>query len=82
MHKKSRFFELQYTKFKTKHLFFIELTEVSEMANFRLLANFRFTVTLTLYPVCFLLSLTSAQSELYLHKTGSRNPDYLVQEPV
>ena len=48
MYSRLRLFELKITKFKTKHHFFyIELSKVLEMGNFRFLANFR-----VLYSIC------------------------------
>ena len=48
---KLRLFELKNTNFETKHIiFFIKLTKVLEVANFRFLVNFRFlTVCLKIW---------------------------------
>ena len=62
MYNKLRFFELKNTKFKTNHNFFIELSKVLEMGNFRFLANFRF---LTLYLKVYLtLQIVKALEEV------------------
>ena len=47
MYSRLRHFELKNTEFETKLFFFIELSKVLEVANFRFLAHFRI---LTLYP--------------------------------
>ena len=49
MYSKLRFFYLKNTKFKTNHHFFIELSKILLVVNFRFLANFRFLI-LTEYP--------------------------------
>ena len=42
MYSTLRFLELKNTKLKTNHDFFIKLSKVLEVQNFRFLANFRF----------------------------------------
>ena len=52
MYSKFRHFELKYMKFKTNHPFFIELSKVSEVVNFRFLANLRFLTLPDIIPKC------------------------------
>ena len=49
MYSRLRFFELKNTSVRQNIIFFIELSKVLEVVNFRFLANFKF-VTLTTWP--------------------------------
>ena len=48
MYSKLRLFELKNTILRQKHHFFIKLTKVLEVANFRFLANFKFLTLICL----------------------------------